>query len=350
MFKNLVSFKTVLWTTSVILAVCSAAFSVFGLSKLFAGAALSVIIMASTLEFAKLITVTFIHNYYAEIKRGMRYYLLSASLVLMIITSLGVYGFLTNAYQLALKNYAENNINSEFIQKNKELLNKELQYIEKEQQDLNQRLQSYDKIRLTQESSLLNNNTKTGIQKNIKSTTKLTDDISKKLDILSDKKNKLLDSLMTLEKQVLNIDIENNQTELGPLIYISKITGYEMDYVVNIFVIIITLVFDPLAIALLLAANFLTKLQQPPSNAADKNTEIDEENPEEINLQNTEKNDILQKTDYIKKEYDNIVMESEIKNDTLDTNTNQDNSGMDTQVNFYGETEALHKHPWKVGI
>ena len=359
MFKNLISFKAVLWTTSIILAVCSAAFSVFGLSKLFAGAALSVIIMAATLEFAKLITVTFLHNYYTKIKTGMRYYLLGASVILMLITSLGVYGFLTNAYQLTLKTYSENTINSQFIEKNKEILNKEISYLEKQQQELTSRLQGYDKIRASQETAILNTNGKNNIQRNIKATSKLTDEISKKIDDISLKKNKLLDSLMTLEKQVLNIDLQNNQTELGPLIYISRISGYEMDYIVNIFVLIITLVFDPLAIALLLAANFLSKLTKNENDSElisniepTMDNEINDENfDEKINLENTEKIDILGETSTeIKHQSENEIKNNvDVYDDKSVADQNESTEDRPDQNAFYGETKLVNKHPWKVG-
>lgn len=356
MFKGLISFKTLLWITSIILAVCSAGFSVFGLSKLFAGASLAVIIMAATLEFAKLITVTFVHNYYKDIKLGMRTYLLSASAVLMIITSLGVYGFLTNAYQLALKSYSENQINAQFIEKNKELITKEIQYIEKDQATLSQRLQSYDKIRIDQESAVINSKTKTtNVQRNIKATSKISDDINKKLEVLADRKNKLSDSLMSLEKQTLNIDVQNNQTELGPLIYISRLTGYSMDQIVNIFVLIITLVFDPLAIALLLAANFLSKLTA--KKIVENPIVFEDKEDKKINLENTEKNDILS---------DSNINESNIKNeeavenvnnievdalDEFEFTSNVTDEALTEEDKFYEvETNKFDKHPWKVGF
>lgn len=369
MFKNLISFKTLLWTTSVILAVCSAAFSVFGLSKLFAGASLSVIVMASTLEFAKLITVTFLHNYYAEIKSGMRIYFLSASAILMIITSLGVYGFLTNAYQLTLKTYSENQINTQFIEKNKELLSKEILYLEKQQEDLTKRLQSYDKIRIDQETALISNSSKNNVQRNIKSTSKITDDINNKLDVISEKKNKLNDSLSVLEKQTLSIELENTQTELGPLIYISRITGYSMDYIVNIFVLIITLVFDPLAIALLLAANILNKIQNKNNSNEIKSEEtvpresdLIEENSSndtvKIDLENQEKNAILD-LEKVHPNYNDIPDNGDISDNMDYTDTVIDNSIEDEEKNlsdedkFY-ETEVenskFNKHPWKVGF
>ena len=78
----------------------SAAFySVFGLSKLFAGASLQVIIMAGSLEFAKLVVASLLYQYWDTINKALRFYLGVACFVLMVITSGGIYGFLSGAYQ-----------------------------------------------------------------------------------------------------------------------------------------------------------------------------------------------------------------------------------------------------------
>ena len=78
----------------------SAAFySVTGLSKLFAGAKLEVTVMAASLEVAKLIIASLLHQYWQDINKILRFYLSSAVVVLVLITSMGIYGFLTSAYQ-----------------------------------------------------------------------------------------------------------------------------------------------------------------------------------------------------------------------------------------------------------
>ena len=87
-------------TLAALLVSGSAAFySVFGLSKLFAGAATQVIIMAGSLEFAKLVVASLLYQYWDTINKWLRSYLAIACFVLMIITSGGIYGFLSGAYQ-----------------------------------------------------------------------------------------------------------------------------------------------------------------------------------------------------------------------------------------------------------
>ena len=74
-------------------------YSVYGLSQLFAGASLQVIIMASSLEFAKLVTASLLYRYWDTLNRVLKSYLLVATSILMLITSGGIYGFLSGAYQ-----------------------------------------------------------------------------------------------------------------------------------------------------------------------------------------------------------------------------------------------------------
>ena len=100
-------FRTLLLGLSALFVAFNAAFfSVSGLSKLFAGAALSVIVMASSLELAKLITAGYLYNYWEKINKSFRLYLSGAVVILILITSLGIYGFLTSAFQDTFNQYS----------------------------------------------------------------------------------------------------------------------------------------------------------------------------------------------------------------------------------------------------
>ena len=93
------SFPYVVLISSLTLAVSAAYYSVFGISKLFSAQAIAVAIMAGALEAAKLITATYLHRYWKYLNLLFKTYLTSAVVILMFITSLGIYGFLTSAYQ-----------------------------------------------------------------------------------------------------------------------------------------------------------------------------------------------------------------------------------------------------------
>ena len=78
----------------------SAAFySVSGLGKMFAGASLQVMVLAGSLEFAKLVTASLLYQYWKKLNMGLKVYLSVATIILIIITSAGIYGFLSSAYQ-----------------------------------------------------------------------------------------------------------------------------------------------------------------------------------------------------------------------------------------------------------
>ena len=76
------------------LAGCAAFFSIVGLSKLFAGAAMAVIVMASTLEASKLVIASFLYQFWKTASKALRSYLLIAISIIAIITSIGIYGFI----------------------------------------------------------------------------------------------------------------------------------------------------------------------------------------------------------------------------------------------------------------
>ncbi len=89
----------IIFFSALLISTCAAFYSVFGLSKLFAGSANSVIVMASSLEFSKVVIASAINRYWNILSILMKSYLVSALVILILITSLGIYGFLSAAYQ-----------------------------------------------------------------------------------------------------------------------------------------------------------------------------------------------------------------------------------------------------------
>ena len=255
----------------------SAAFySVFGLSKLFAGASTQVIIMAGSLEFAKLVTASLLYQYWETINKWLRTYLSIAVFVLMVITSGGIYGFLSGAYQ-------ETATKSEFLDKSLAVLetkqtrfeeNKTDLTLEKSQlnttiSDLRTSLSNPAQVQyVDRESGQLITTTSTSTRKALQKELELTivdrDNINLKLEAVQD-------SIMRLDTELLDLEIGNEeQRELGPLKYLSEITGKEMGQVVNWFLLLIIFVFDPLAIALVVAANFAFAQIKPTHNIPNK--------------------------------------------------------------------------------
>ncbi len=241
----------------------SAAFySVFGLSKLFAGASLQVIIMAGSLEFAKLVTASLLYQYWDTIGKFLRVYLSIAVFVLMVITSGGIYGFLSGAYQ-------ETATKSEFLDKSLAVLETKQTRFEESKTDLTlekaQLNQTITDLRtslsnpaqvqyIDRESGQLitttSSSARRALQSELSATIQDRDNLNLKLEAVQD-------SIMRLDTELLDLEIGNEeQRELGPLKYLAETTGKPMGQVVNWFLLMIIFVFDPLAIALVVAANF----------------------------------------------------------------------------------------------
>ena len=240
----------------------SAAFySVFGLSKLFAGASTQVIIMAGSLEFAKLVVASLLYQYWDTINKWLRSYLAIACFVLMVITSGGIYGFLSGAYQSTATQ-------SELLDKSLMILNQKQVRFEETKEDLN-----IEKVGLTKSISDLrialsnpaqvqyvdkesgqlittsSSSARRALQSELKTTITERDDINLKIEAVMDSINKT--DMVLLDKEISN----EAESELGPLKYLAETTGYPMNKVVNWFLLLIIFVFDPLAIALVIAAN-----------------------------------------------------------------------------------------------
>ena len=226
----------------------SAAFySVFGLSHLFAGASTQVIIMAGALEAAKLVVASLLYQYWDTINKVLRTYFMVATFILMVITSGGIYGFLSGAYQ-------ETATQSEFLDRQVAIIDsKRTRFIEA-RDDL--------KITVKELTTALANPTQIQyVDKESGQLVTTTSSRQRKLleTQLSEAKvnlNAVTDSISVLDIRVLDAQIGNESArELGPLKYMSTLTGQPMETIVNWFMLLIIFVFDPLAIAMVVAAN-----------------------------------------------------------------------------------------------
>ena len=240
----------------------SAAFySITGLSKLFAGAALEVIIMASALEVAKLVIASLLYQYRKSLPKILKGYLTLACIVLMLITSMGIYGFLSASYQeVANKTQlSENKI--ELIEKKRDNIQEQLNFLSGEKQSITNSISELQKGLSNNVIQYKDRETGEIITTTSTSTRKA---LEKQLDQSIDRQNALnskIDSLNTVlfnyETEMFEIEQESESaSELGPLKYLSNITGTPMNKIINWLLLTIIFVFDPLAISLVIAANF----------------------------------------------------------------------------------------------
>ena len=288
----------ILITLSALAVSGSAAFySVFGLSKLFAGASTQVIIMAGSLEFAKLVVASLLYQYWDTINKWLRTYLAIACFILMIITSGGIYGFLSGAYQSTANQ-------SELLDKSLIILNQKQVRFEESKEDLTiektQINKSISNLRISLSSptsvSYWDENSKTvittssssarrALQAELKTTILDRDNINTKIESVMDSINKT--DIALLDKEVSN----EAESELGPLKYLAETTGQPMNQVVNWFLLLIIFVFDPLAIALVVAANMaFAQIRKPedsnvPYEDSKVKTDLDDINDKPYSLE-----------------------------------------------------------------
>jgi hypothetical protein len=259
-------FRTLLLgLTALFIAFNAAFFSVTGLAKLFAGASLSVILMASSLELAKLIVAGYLYNYWEKINKGFRLYLLGAVFVLVLITSLGIYGFLTAAFQDTFKTYSVTSKEKSFLQQKEKFWNEDVIRYDKELERISENISTLSSAK-TQQIQYKDSD---GNMRNSVSTTELKAAQSRitieeqNRKELQSKRQIAADSLQSIQLKILEIDTNVEVgSELGPLEYLSGLLGKPMDVIINWFILIIIFVFDPLAIALVVAFNNAVKVDK----------------------------------------------------------------------------------------
>lgn len=250
---------------ALVVAGCAGYFSVWGLSQLFAGASTAVIIMATGLEVGKIVTTTALHRYWKKIAGGLRVYLTISVVVLMIITSAGIYGFLSNAYQKTANKLEIQNGQVAVLTGKKNLFQKNIDDNQKIIDQKNKRIDQLSELRKTQESRLDgadNNRGRNGARSDIQGSNieiqKLTTDI----DGLNTKNSVLSDSISKYNAKVLELNANSEvAAEVGPLKYISELTGTSMAKVVNFLILLLIFVFDPLAVALVLMTNRIFEIE-----------------------------------------------------------------------------------------
>ena len=260
-------FRTLLLgLAALFIASAAAFFSVTGLSKLFAGASTAVILMASSLEFGKLISAGFLYNYWDKINKALRAYLLIGVFVLIIITSAGIYGFLTSAYQTTADQLGVVDKQTELVELKKGRFQEQLDGYNIEKQQLAQSISELSKglsnnvIQYKDKDGNLITTTSSATRKALESQ---LNDAKLQREFISKKIETLSDSITKLDLSVLDIQQSSEVAgEVGPLKFMAEITGKPMSTIVNWFALLIIFVFDPLAVTLVIAFNTALKIDK----------------------------------------------------------------------------------------
>jgi hypothetical protein len=241
--------KYLVGLSAVIVAGCAAYFSVTGLGVLFAGASLSVMVMAGSLEFAKLVAATYLKQKWDEIGGFNKWYLTGAVGILMLITSAGIFGYLSNAFQ-------QQNLGLQKVDRDIAVYQTQITKNDAEILRYNTQLTNQQNIRNSQESNLSKQIDKdkstSRVSQMIKSADKEITSISKRIDELTIKNNASLDSINVIKNNNINLE-----KEVGGFRFVAEAFNVPLNTVVKFFIFIIVFVFDPLAVALIIAFNGL---------------------------------------------------------------------------------------------
>lgn len=340
--------KILVALAAIMIAGSAAYFSVTGLGVLFSGAAVAVMIMAGSLEFAKLVTATYLKQNWDEIKGLNKWYLTTAVVILMVITSAGIFGYLSNAFQ-------QQNIKLEQVQReinvwqNKiEYSNQQIATLQGQQKDLTS----------TQNSLITKGNVNNRLLKSVDNRDKQAAAINKKI-------NSLQDSIVAYNGKIN--EVKNNnvsiEREVGGFRFVAEAFGVELKSVVKFFIILIVVVFDPLAVALVISFNQLIiapvrkkddedeqpiKVDAPDLVAEVSRIRLSEEDLkklEEALLNPPPLNDaIKQAAEKYKEEVNNITERQEIKKSEREPFGEMMYIEDDTRINIIGQNgnEGLH--------
>lgn len=251
------------------LAGTAAYFSVYGLTKLFAAAGIGITILAASLEFAKLVTVSYVYRFWKTIKQGLRGFYVFAVVFIMLLTSIGIYGFLTGAYQKSANKIQLRDAQIVIAENKKKLFTDQLDRINSQIKSAGERINTLSGLRAQQENRLDNlyNQKYIGSAQSTEKRINSSDDQIKLLNADITEKmrstNTITDSIAYYDQKIAEFKSSDVSNEIGPYKFVADLTGIPVDKIVNYVAILIILVFDPLAIALLIGVNQLTLANSP---------------------------------------------------------------------------------------
>ena len=254
-------FPSIIALSALSVSASAAFYSVSGLSKLFAGATFEVIIMAGSLEVSKLVIASLLYQYWDTINKYLRTYLTIAAVILVLITSMGIYGFLSAAYQETYQKLIVNENQIEFLENKAKFYEDDVIRYEADLERISNNISTLSGAKATS-IQVRDTTSSTGFRSTV-STAELrlsqnrinVEEENRKA--IQAKREVAADSLQNIKLEVLALQNDADTVgELGPLQYLSGLTGTPMDKIINILLLVIIFVFDPLAISLVVAANF----------------------------------------------------------------------------------------------
>ena len=243
-------FTLLLGLSALFVAGCAAYFSVLGIATLFAGSYMQVLVMASSLELGKLVATSYLYRFWNTTPKVLKAYLCVAVVVLMAITSLGIFGYLSAAYQVNSGKFEQIDSKIELIENQKASIDSELEQNTK-------RLQILNEARIAQEQRVQQaGNYKAPREQAYAAIDKASAEIKE----INQKSEKLREDKFKKDEEIILLKQEIGKAkDIGTFKFVADIINKPLDTIVIIFIAILIAVFDPLAVSLILAFNVATR-------------------------------------------------------------------------------------------
>jgi hypothetical protein len=281
-------FKYILGFSAFALASCAAFFSIKGIALLFAASFWSVVIMAGSMELAKLISASYLYRYWNDMNKILKKYMLIAVILLMIITSLGIFGFLSDAFQRNFSQYSLNISRINTLKSQQVFTLSQIDFNKNKLKDLIELQKTYQSsldsaskqdvtITKTTEGGFFGSQKteKIADSKLIESKNKIIESSQQNIGSLFNQISGVTQDLrnlenqnLTLNEEILKLESDNTKGEIGTFKFIAEAFNLKIETAVRIFIVLIMVVFDPLAVCLVIAYNSVVK-NSPIKNSSD---------------------------------------------------------------------------------
>jgi hypothetical protein len=232
---------------SLSLSAVAAYYSIIGLTAIFAASFWPIVVMGSTLEVAKVVTTSWLYQNWTIAPRFVRYYLMLAVTVLMFITSIGIFGYLSKAHIDQSSKSSISVVDLDAIQMKLDIANQDITFARETLANLDSVVQVLtDAERINGERGAVAVRASQQVERD-------------SLNALIAENSELVSSLLE-EKQKIDTETSALETEIGPLKYVAEIAygnseTATVEHAVRLVILIIIFVFDPLAVLLLIGAN-----------------------------------------------------------------------------------------------
>ena len=274
--------------------------SISGLLKLFSGAGTIGLIFFTSIEICKIIATSAIHTYGKKIGWVYNLLLTLGIVITMLITSMGIYGFLSSTYKESFAQLENTENKIEILSSKKNSYQIELDQINSEKSMVSENIKEL--------SSGLSNNVieyrdkETGqILRTTSSSTRRVlerqlDNAVKRQEVLNEKSDTLTQKIFRLDNEILDLNLNNEASnELGPLIYLSNVTGMSMDEVMKWFIILLIVIGDPMAVLMIIIFNKIANKEEEEEVIVKKNVKYKSEPKEEIIVEEKKEESVVER-------------------------------------------------------